>query len=343
MNSPLVSIIILNFNGGKHVVECLDSIFKTKSVELEVIFIDNNSSDESQHVCKKTFPEMIFVQNDRNEGMSARNIGLRDAKGKYIVFLDSDTIVTPNWLESFIDCFKKHGDGLYGPKILKKGTKDIIETAGNMINAFGFGYALAKGETDDKKYGQFKTISYPAGACVFSSKEVFERIGPVDEMFFAYHDDVDYGWRGQLLGIPSYYEPRIVIYHLSSPTLGWSKKKYFLLERNRWICLLTLYSTSTLIKLLPFLIVVEAGIFLFMISKGMGITKIRSLLSLIRLLPQIRKKHSELNMHRREVDRKIIQNFADDFVMPTFTTTRSAANFTSFLFNKLSKAAKKTL
>jgi len=82
---------------------------------------------------------------------------------------------------------------------------------------------------------------------------------------------------------------------------------------------------------------------LFMTTKGMGITKIRSLFSLIRLLPQIRKKHSELNMHRSEADKKIIQNFADDFVMPTFTTTRSAANFTSFLFNKLSKAAKKTL
>lgn len=343
MNSPLVSIIILNFNGGNHVVECLESIFKTKSVELEVIFIDNNSSDKSPNVCKKAFSELVFVQNDKNEGMSARNIGLRAAKGKYIVFLDSDTVVTANWLESFIDCFKKHGDGLYGPKILKKGTKEIIETAGNMINVFGFGYALAKGETDDGKYDKFKTINYPAGACVFSSKEVFEKIGLVDEIFFAYHDDVDYGWRGQLLNIPSYYEPRIIVYHLSSPTLGWSKKKYFLLERNRWICLLTLYSTKTLIKLLPFLILVEAGIFLFMITKGMGITKIRTLFSLIKLVPKIRKKHLEINAQRKNSDSRIIESFADDFVMPIFTTTRSAASFTSFLFNKLSRAAKKVL
>ncbi len=343
MNSPLVSIIILNYNGRNHVVECLESIFKTRSKDFEIIFIDNNSSDGSQDVCRKNFPQIIFIQNQRNEGMSARNIGLRIANGKYIVFLDSDTIVTQNWLENFVESFKNHGDGLYGSKILKKGTRDVMETAGNMINIFGLGYALAKGEIDDGKHEEFKKISYPAGACVFSSKQVFEKIGMVDEMFFAYHDDVDYGWRGLLLGIPSFYEPRVIIYHLSSPVLGWSKRKYFLLERNRWICLLSLYSAKTMIKLFPFLIIVEMGIFFYMIGKGMGLTKIKAFFSLIVLLPRIRQKYLSINMQRKIPDKKIIEDFVDDFVMPTFTTTKTMSSFVSFFVSRLCRTAKRII
>jgi GT2 family glycosyltransferase len=343
LSSPLATIIILNYNGGNHVVECLESIFSTRTLDFELIFIDNNSSDGSQDVCREKFPQMRFVQNTKNEGMSARNIGLKSAQGKYIVFLDSDTIVTPNWLENFVSSFEKHGDGLYGPKILKKGTTNVIETVGNMINVFGLGYAAAKGQTDEGKYNEFRKISYPAGACVFSSKEVFDKIGLVDELFFAYHDDVDYGWRGLLLGIPSFYEPDVCIYHLSSPTLGWSKRKYFLLERNRWICLLSLYSTRSLLKLLPSLILVEAGIFFYMVSKGMGITKIQALFSLIRLSPEIREKHLKTNAQRRQSDKKVLESFADDFVMPTFTTTESTSKFSRFFVYKLSKIARRVI
>ena len=247
----LVSIIILNFNGGKILNDCLESVFNTKNCRIEVILIDNGSTDNSHLICKEEFPQIILVENKENLGMGARTKGIKKANGDYIVFLDSDTIVTKNWLENLIMSYKKHGRGLYQAKLLCKEDNSIINTAGNMINIFGLGFSRGKGEKDKKQYEEFQTISYTSGACTFSSKEVMKEIGGVDAIFFLYHDDLDYGWRAWLQGIPSYYEPSSIVHHLGSPGLKWSKKKFFYLERNRWICILSLYSKNTLRKIYP--------------------------------------------------------------------------------------------
>jgi GT2 family glycosyltransferase len=323
--------------------ECIESIFNTKTIDFELILVDNDSTDNSQNICKEKFPEIILIQNSKNHGMSARNMGVDIARGDYIVFLDSDTVVTPNWLDNFIKSYEKYGSGLYGPKFFKKGKSDVFESTGNMTNIFGLGYARAKGEVDSGKYNEFMRISYPAGACVFSSRETIKKIGLVDDIFFAYHDDVDYGWRASLLNIPSFYEPSVTIYHLSSPVLGWSKKKYFLLERNRWICLLSLYSRSTLIKLLPFLFLVEIGIFFYMLNKGMGPTKIKSFFSLLRLSSKIKQKYLITQKQRICSDKEVIENFVDEFSLPTFSTDKQTSTFISFFIYKLSSIARKVV
>ena len=108
----LTSIIILNYNGGKHVIECIESVFNTRDIPLEVILIDNNSTDQSQTRCKEKFPKLKLIQNNSNVGLSARNLGIKNANGEYIVFLDSDTIVNQNWLNILINSYIKNGDGL---------------------------------------------------------------------------------------------------------------------------------------------------------------------------------------------------------------------------------------
>jgi len=343
MNEQLVSIIILNFNGGIHVKECVESIFKTKNCNFEIILIDNNSTDNSHIICKEMFPHIILIRNNVNMGMSARNIGLDIAKGKFIVFLDSDTLVTPEWLDLLIESYNKNGPALYQPKILRKEERNKIDSAGNMINIFGLAYACGKGELDSGQYDQFKIISYSAGGCVFTSREIIQKIGKIDEIFFAYHDDVDYGWRALLLGIPSYYEPKAVIYHLSSPTLQWSKKKFFLLERNRWICLLSLYSKSTLIKIFPLLLLTEIGIFFYFVRKGMTLTKIKSSLSVLKLLLQVKKRTDELHNKRIVNDKEIIKNFVDDLFFPTYAMDKHAFNLENNFIIKLNKLARKII
>jgi len=343
MNESLVSIIILNYNGGIHVRECIESIFKTKNCNFEVILIDNNSTDNSHIICKDMFPQITLIKNNANVGMSARNIGLDIAKGKFIVFLDSDTIVTPEWLDLLMESYNRNGPALYQPKIRRKEERNKIDSAGNMINIFGLAYARGKGELDSGQYEQFKIISYPAGGCVFTSREIIDKIGKIDEMFFAYHDDVDYGWRALLLGIPSYYEPKAVIYHLSSPTLQWSEKKFFLLERNRWICLLSLYSRNTLIKIFPLLLLTEIGIYFYFLRKGMTLTKIKSSLSVIKLLPKIKKRSSELNNKRIVNDKDIIKNFVDDLFFPTYTIDKHTLNLENIFIIQLSKLTRKII
>ena len=228
-----VSIIILNYNGGNIVLECVESVYQTKNIDFEIILVDNNSSDNSHFQCKKKFPEIKLFCNKENMGLAARNIGIENSEGNFIVFLDSDTIVTPSWLQNLYCSFVKNGEGLYQPKLLEKSRPDFLNSAGNMINIFGLGFSRGKNEKDVGQFNKFQEISYTSGACTFTSKQIIEKIGKINEILFSYHDDLDYGWRGQLLKIPSYYEPKSIVYHLGSPTMKWSGIKFYYLERHR--------------------------------------------------------------------------------------------------------------
>ncbi len=313
----LTSIIILNYNGGNDLFECVESIYQTTDCQYEVILIDNNSTDNSHIECKNKFSQIKLIQNDKNIGMAARNIGIKNSKSNFIVFLDSDTIVEKDWLQNLIESFKKHGEGLYQPKILEKQNKSVISSCGNMINIFGFGFARERGKIDNALFDKFLKIGYTSGACTFTSLTTIKKIGDIDEIFFAYHDDLEYGWRAALLGIGSFFEPKSKIYHRVSLTLEKSsKKKIFLTERNRLICLKTLYARNTFYKILPLLIILEVGIFMYFLTKKLGIMKLKSYFSLLKLNSEIIKKRKNIEKIRNYSDSNIIKNFSNEFILP---------------------------
>lgn len=342
-NNKLTSIIILNYNGAKVMHDCIDSIYKTTKEKFEIIVIDNGSTDNSHIECKKKFPDITLIKNTENIGMTARNIGIDNSNGEYIVFLDSDTIVEANWLTNFLNSYNIHGEGLYQPKFLEMKRPNIINSAGNMINIFGLTYLRGRGEIDSGQFNDFKIISYTGGACTFASKNTIKKIGNIDPIFFAYHDDVDYGWRGWLLKIPSYYEPKSIVYHYGSPTLKWSSKKFFLLERNRWICLLTLYSRSTILKIIPLLLIVEIGMLGFFIGKKMLLMKIKSFFSIIKLLGKIESRRKRITKSRKYSDKEIIVNFVDDLLLPTSTTNLKTSQKVNSVITLLSKLSRKLI
>ena len=339
-NDDLVSIIIINFNGGDYILDCVDSVFQTTNCNFEVILIDNNSTDNSSNLCKEKFDQIRFFQSDKNLGMAARNIGMDNVKGDFVVFLDADTVVKPNWLSVLLDSYRKHGSGLYQGKLLKKDDPSIIESCGDMVNVFGTGFARGRGEKDKGHFETFQKITFTVGACTFGPTKIFEKIGFVDEskLFFLMLDDLDYGWRAWMLGIPSYYEPKCVIYHVGSPTLQWSSKKFFFIERNRWICLFTLYSKKTLLKIFPFLIFYDFAIFLFLSSKGMGFVKVKAFFSLLKMLLKIQKRRKLMQNKRKLQDHEIVKNFADTVDIPVGLTDSSP--FFSSIIQKLSKKAR---
>ena len=163
-NESFVSIIILNYNGKDYIYDCIDSVFKSTGCKFEVILIDNNSTDSSSDHCKEKHSELILIKNDENLGMAARNIGIDKAKGDYLVFLDADTVVEPNWLEILLESYKEHGDGLYQGKLVQKENHEILESCGDFTNIFGFGFARGRGKRDTGQYNEFQTISFPVGA-----------------------------------------------------------------------------------------------------------------------------------------------------------------------------------
>ena len=338
-SDSVVSVVILNYNGVGYIEKCLDSVYRTIGCKFEVILIDNASTDGSQLLCKKKFPEIRLFQNDVNLAMAARNIGIDNAIGEYIVFLDSDATVDPNWLQNLIKSYLSHGEGLYQGKILEINNSHKIVSSGSLLNIFGFGYARGNGEKDIGQYEKFTQISFPVGACLFSSLDVIKKIGYFDEsnLLYLMYDDVDYGWKSLTFGIPSFYEPKCIVYHPVTTSSKLNSHKMFLLERNRWICLFTFYSTKTLIKMLPFFLIIELGLFFFLLMKGMGLAKIKAFFSILKMTNSIKKRKIRLNKKRKFSDTDLLVHFVNEIFVPGFMTKNKFSMFVSKIIKLLSK------
>jgi len=149
--NPLVSVIVLNYNAGELLLNCIESIKKSAYKNLEIIVIDNISTDKSQKKCKEKYPDIKLIQNDENFGYcEGNNIGIRKAKGDFIMILNPDTIVESNCIRELIFAHEKLGEGLYQPKILSLNEKQVLQSTGNMIHIFGFGFAKDKGKKDEE-------------------------------------------------------------------------------------------------------------------------------------------------------------------------------------------------
>ena len=114
----LTSIVVLNYNAGDLLLDCIKSVYKTQTRKFEVIVVDNNSTDNSHKKCKEKFPQIRLIENKENLGYcEGNNVGIRNANGEFIVILNPDTIVAPNWLDELMKAFLKFGNGIYQPKI----------------------------------------------------------------------------------------------------------------------------------------------------------------------------------------------------------------------------------
>ena len=343
-SNPLVSIIILNYNAGDLLLNCVESVFKTNYNNFEVIVVDNVSKDNSHKKCKEKFEKIRLIENEKNLGYcEGNNIGIRNSKGEFVAILNPDTTVDPMWLQEIISAYGKYGDGLYQPKILSLYEDEILQSTGNMIHLFGFGFARDKGVKDIGKHDQVEQIGYASGTCLFTSVNVLKKTGLLDPFLFLYHDDLDLGWRAAHLGIKSYYVPNSIIYHAESYSLKWSSKKFFWLERNRRYCLLTHYSKSTYHKMLPSLILVDITVWIFYLVKGFIGAKIRAELEIIKNKKYILEKYNELESKKIVPDTEIIKLFPDMIYVPENVSKSTYNKLFNYIIARLSKRAKRSI
>jgi len=342
--NPLVSVIVLNYNAGELLLNCIESIKKSAYKNLEIIVVDNISTDKSQKICKEKYPDIKLIQNDENFGYcEGNNIGIREAKGDYIIILNPDTIVESSWIEELISAYNKFGDGLYQPKFFSLDEKLVLQSTGNMLHIFGFGFARDKGKISEEKMEAIEKINYASGTCLFTSKAVLDKVGLLDPFLFLYHDDLDLGWRAAQIGIDSFYVPKSIIYHAESYALKWSAKKFYWLERNRKYCLLIHYSKETYAKMRLSLFLVDLCVWLFYLSKGFLGAKIRAELDIFRNRKAIKIRHKQLEKIKTISDKELIKNFPDKIFVPKNVSEPIFNQLFNNILSVLSKKVKKKI
>ena len=342
--NPLVSIIILNYNAGNLLLNCVDSVFKSTYPNFEVLVVDNISTDNSHVVCKKKFEKIHLIENKENLGYcEGNNVGIRNANGEFVVILNPDTIVEPNWLNHLMSAYNEFGEGLYQPKFFSLNEKHVLQSTGNMLHIFGFGFAKDKGKIDDEKIESIEKINYASGTCLFTSKIVLDKIGLLDPFLFLYHDDLDLGWRAAHVGINSFYVPKSIIYHAESYSIKWSSKKFYWLERNRKYCLLTHYSKETYAKMRFSLFLVDLCVWLFYLSKGFLGAKIKAELDIFRNRKTIKIRHNQLEKMKIVSDKDLIEKFPDEIFVPKNVSEPVFNQLFNKILSALSKKVKKKI
>ena len=342
---PLISIIILNYNAGNLLIDCVSSIQKSAYTNFEIILVDNISKDNSHKKCKDNFPTIKLIENKENLGYcEGNNIGLRTAKGEFVVVLNPDTIVDSNWLDELLEAHQNNGEGLYQPKFLATSDNSMLLSTGQMIQLFGFGYSRSKGDKDEKLFEKIERVDYASGTCLFTSKKILKKIGLFDPFLFAFHDDLELCWRAALNRIKSFYVPKSIVYHpIEGTSFKWSPLKFKLMERNRKYCLLTLYDRSTFYKMLPALIVVDIAVFFFYLSKGLMKMKILADLEILKNLKIINKKYSENQKIKNISDKEIIHSFKNEVIVPRWIVNNKINSLFNNFLKTISKITKNIL
>ena len=257
---PLVSIVILNWNGKKHLLKCLASLRKVTYKPLEVIVVDNHSTDDSVLSVKKKFSLVKVVVNSTNRGYSGgNNDGIAVSRGKYVFILNNDTEVEKNFLDPLVALMESDASiACVQPKLVYGDKRTMLNAVGSYFTSTGFLYHY--GYRKDARLPQYneRLMIYSAkGAAMMLRKSALDRVGLFDEDFFIYFEETDLCHRLWLAGYKIVYEPVSLIYHYEAVDTHRQMKSsriMFLSYRNRIASFVKNLSAKSLGRILPVLV-----------------------------------------------------------------------------------------
>jgi GT2 family glycosyltransferase len=284
---PFVSVIIVNYEGLKWLKLFMAQLINTSYPHFEVIVVDNGSRDGSVEYLQDRFKQVRVIGLSENKGYAhGTNVGVKEATGDVLAFLNNDIEVTPEWLsEAVAKLFSQDSIGAVQCKSIFHGTKDIIDSIGLSIDRCNVALIIGRNEEDTGKYDNLPEIGAFSGGAMLIRKKLFEQLGGFDETYFMYFEDVDLSWRLKMAGYKITPAPTSLVYHVGSASSGivtktrvWDPSPFFAFEmtKNYLYCWFKNSKRKTVICYFP----VVSGIVISM-----------CLLALIRRKPKIFMAH----------------------------------------------------
>jgi GT2 family glycosyltransferase len=233
----LASVVIPNWNGAQHLPVCLDALRAQTYPDLEVLVVDNASTDGSQALLAGQYPEVRLLTLPRNLGLTgANNAGFRAARGEILVSLNNDTEAGPRFVEALVEALLAHPEaGMAASKMLLFDRRDTIHSAGDGYGLDGIPFNRGVWQRDEGQFDEPGWIFGGCGGAVAYRRAMLDEIGAFDETFFMYCEDVDLNWRAQLAGWRCWYTPAAVVYHKLSATGGGPIASFYTGRNTLWV------------------------------------------------------------------------------------------------------------
>jgi GT2 family glycosyltransferase len=260
----LISVVVVNLDGGEMLNESLESVFAQTWPNVEVILVDNASSDDSMEQAQARFGDrLVTIHNDRNNGFAkGNNQAFAVAEGEWVFLLNNDAVMEPTALEELMkfldgDAARSNEDGgkigMLACRVLRYGETNYFDSAGLLLYPDGVCRPRGWAEKDLGQFDRPDEVIAPHGCAAMLEKSMLDDLGGFDERFFAYLEDFDLGMRAQLCGWKCWYVPTAIVSHRKSALFGnYSKFKAYHVERNRIYCA---------VKLLPRFILFVSPLF----------------------------------------------------------------------------------
>jgi len=306
-----VSVIIVNYNGKTVLDDCINSVLRSDYPSLEIIVVDNASTDGSQEIIRELFPQVRLIANRKNLGYApACNLGCRLATGQYLLFLNNDASLDTHCIEELVRLAQTDDKiAVIQPKIYI-GSTQILQTAGSFLfypisKTYFRGYM----ERDFGQYGRVIHTSYACGAALFARRKIIDEIGMFDGDYLFYFEDSDFSWRARLAGYSVAYCPTAKVWHLYRYSMKKASKDLpsmlYYSQRNRLVTNLKNYGSRALLAW----ILIEPLSFLGMALIGANYAKtyLMAICYLIRNLSSVLKKRRLVQALRKSADSQILE------------------------------------
>jgi GT2 family glycosyltransferase len=296
-----LTVIIPNLNGKNFMKQCLDSINIQKCL-VEVIVVDNASTDGSQDYIKTNYPNVELIENTENLGFAAAvNQGINASTADFVFLMNNDVVLELDCIKNLLNCIASD-EKIFAvsSKMLQYNDKTVIDDAGDEYTILGWTKKIGNGESADKFNNEREIFSACAGASLYRRK-IFDIIGCFDENFFAYMEDVDISYRARIYGYKCIYCPQAIVYHVGSATSGskYNSFKISLAARNNVYVPYKNMPTPQLAVNIIFLLIGFSIKYIFFQRKGHGKDYIKGLKEGFNSLSRVEKiKYSNVRLFK---------------------------------------------
>jgi GT2 family glycosyltransferase len=260
------SVIVVAYNSRADLPPCIESILPQLGAEDELIVVDNGSSDGGAELVVERYPRARLLRGPNTGYAGGNNRAAAAAQGKYLVFLNPDTVLFPGALAALLAPLERERDvALSTARIVHKERPGVVNACGNTVHYTGLAYCRGAGQPA-ARFSADADVDAVSGAAFAIRRELFAALGSFDERFFMYVEDTDLSWRARLAGYRCRCAAGAVVAHDYRPS--YSPAKAFYLDRNRHLMLMKNLGRATYLRLLPGLALAEALTWGFLMLKG---------------------------------------------------------------------------
>lgn len=301
---PELSIILVSYNSLTDLQRCLPTIYnQSATIPFNVIIVDNHGQDGVAEWIALAHPSILFIKNPANSGYAGgNNLGLTQAKGQWVLFLNPDTELAPDFLDRLMTTARQYPTALITPKLLNP--DGTINACGNEMHYTGLTTCRGLNQPSSA-FETLQPVPLLSGAALLAPQVVLQTIGMFDETYFMYFEDTNLSMRAKLAGFELLCEPAAVLTHYYK--LGMSPMKFYYLERNRLLTIWEVLSRKTAIQLLPALLLTELFMWAFAL-RGWRYLRVRfqTYAYLWRHRSRIRQQHQTIQATRVITDTQLM-------------------------------------